>query len=83
MAAGHAAEAVDLARQAVGMFKDLFPGPLIIEEGPSTMHSFGGGPDPLILDMLSDLHGGFQDDVLPMLHSAAAAMRERAWVSAS
>jgi len=42
----------------------LFPGPLVYGHGPSEM-------DPIIMEMLGETHAGFQDTMVPMVHSAA------------
>mmetsp|Transcript_48040 Transcript_48040/g.139144 ORF Transcript_48040/g.139144 Transcript_48040/m.139144 type:complete len:404 (-) Transcript_48040:70-1281(-) len=61
------------SRLPAGLFRDLFPGPLLMEEdGADPLRSLPfGGPDPLILDMLQGMGRPFQQDMLPALHRSS------------
>mmetsp|Transcript_94746 Transcript_94746/g.294685 ORF Transcript_94746/g.294685 Transcript_94746/m.294685 type:complete len:383 (+) Transcript_94746:3-1151(+) len=54
----------------VDVFRDLFPGPLVVEGPGSGPGMPFGGPDPMVLDMLQDMDRNFQDGLLPLVHGA-------------
>jgi len=66
----------DLQRSSmpIGLFRDLFPGPLIMDQGHSARRATPfADPDPLVMDMLQAMNSNIQDALLPLIHDANKA----------
>jgi len=66
----------DLQRSSmpIGLFQDLFPGPLVMEQGHSGRRAASfSDPDPLVMDMLQAMNSDIQEALLPLIHGANRA----------
>jgi len=58
----------------IGLFRDLFPGPLVMDQGHSARRATPfADPDPLVMDMLQAMNSNIQDTLLPLIHDANKA----------
>lgn len=58
----------------VDMFRDLFPGPLLMEDGGSGATPFAD-PDPMVMDMMQELNNAFSGILLPIANSVRSGSR--------
>lgn len=58
----------------IGLFSDLFPGPLVMDQGHSARRAAPfAGPDPLVMDMLQAMNSDIQEALVPLIHGANRA----------